>query len=81
MKLAELDKHVGRSYPVLWEQRADSAQRSGYTPHFHKVVASINPGVNPASGLEPDVTIDALDAHRMVLCHNQRVVTFGQQLP
>ena len=42
LKTAELKKHIGSTVSVLWEQRpnTESHQWLGYTPHYHRVLAT-----------------------------------------
>jgi threonylcarbamoyladenosine tRNA methylthiotransferase MtaB len=41
LKARELEQHLGKTYPVLWEQQVnrDAGLWTGYTPHYHKMVS------------------------------------------
>ena len=41
LKAKELEKHLSKTYPVLWEQQInrEAGLWTGYTPHFHKIVS------------------------------------------
>jgi threonylcarbamoyladenosine tRNA methylthiotransferase MtaB len=79
MQLAELQKHVGNSYPVLWEKQltVDSPRRVGYTPHYHKVVSSPHPPAIGSANLDQQVRIAALDRDALVLRQDDLAVAFS----
>ena len=57
LKKDELEKHIGSSCSVLWEQRInqETGMWAGYTPHYHRIVS------NDASIGEAKVTDISVD--------------------
>lgn len=80
LKTRELEKHIGNTVPVLWEQaiNSDSNQWIGYTPHYHRLISN-NSDIRPSSIL--DMRIDRLGEDGLILinrAHNNSVaVDFG----
>ena len=66
LKRRELERHPGRRAAVLWEQQINPELGlwSGYTPHYHKIVAA-DPALRAASISE--VGIDAVSADGLTL--------------
>jgi threonylcarbamoyladenosine tRNA methylthiotransferase MtaB len=66
LKTTELEKNIGQTVPVLWEQKinAETGLWSGYTPQYHKVVSS-DSCIQEAS--ISDVTIDLVSADGLTL--------------
>jgi threonylcarbamoyladenosine tRNA methylthiotransferase MtaB len=66
LKQRELSRHLGTQAEVLWEQQinADSGQWTGYTPHYHKIVAT-DPAIR-ASTISR-VSIDAVSRDATML--------------
>jgi threonylcarbamoyladenosine tRNA methylthiotransferase MtaB len=68
LKQQELNKHIGRSARVLWEQQiSDSGgQWVGYTPHYHKITA-FDSSIQAAT--IGDVSIDSVSSDGLMLQH------------
>ena len=66
LKRIELEKNIGKTVPVLWEQKinVETGLWSGYTPQYHKVLSS-NHSIQEAS--ISDVTIDQVSADGLTL--------------
>jgi len=66
LKTRELEKHIGNSVSVLWEQNIDSEgqQWLGYTPHYHRIIS--NNAIIKAAEISV-VNIDQLSTDGMVL--------------
>ena len=69
LKAKELKKHLGKTYPVLWEQQInrDACQWTGYTPHYHKIVSN-NSRIEAAQ--IRDVTVDQVSAEESMLVNH-----------
>ena len=82
LKTAELQKHIGSTTTVLWEQKfgTDSSQWLGYTPHYHRIMSS---DVNiVASGIsEAEIHQLATDGQALVNLTNNKPVCVSFSLP
>ncbi|MCH7881061.1 MAG: tRNA (N(6)-L-threonylcarbamoyladenosine(37)-C(2))-methylthiotransferase MtaB [Proteobacteria bacterium] len=71
LKAKELEKHLGNTYPVLWEQQAnrDAGLWTGYTPHYHKMVSD-DAGIRAAE--ISDVVVDQVSGDGLKLVNHSR---------
>jgi threonylcarbamoyladenosine tRNA methylthiotransferase MtaB len=71
LKKQELQKHVGNTYSVLWEQEINqqSGTWSGYTPQFHKIVSSDS---EISATKITNVTVDRISADGLTLVNSNR---------
>ena len=78
LKTIELQKQIGNSYAVLWEQQTNqgSGLWTGYTPQYHKIVSS-DPSIREANITEVVVDQVSTDGHRLVNQGWQREVLQG----
>ncbi len=62
LKTTELEKNIGRTVPVLWEQQVnvESGLWSGYTPEYHKIL-SMNPNITESSISEGSIDLVSED--------------------
>ena len=67
LKLKELRKHVGYTYPVLWEKSVnlDGSRRVGYIPQYHRIVSDAVTVDDPAAS---HATVDTINEEQLVLC-------------
>jgi len=74
LKTVELQKHIGNTSSVLWEQKlgTDSNQWLGYTPHYHRIMSS---SADIESSQISEVKIRQLSAD------GQALVSFDAQSP
>ena len=71
LKERELEKHLGKEYPVLWEQEINRGARlwSGYTPHYHKIISNVA-GIRAAE--IRNVEVDQVSVDGIALINNSR---------
>ncbi|MCH8104449.1 MAG: tRNA (N(6)-L-threonylcarbamoyladenosine(37)-C(2))-methylthiotransferase MtaB [Proteobacteria bacterium] len=71
LKAKELIKHLGKTYPVLWEQRPnrDAGLWTGYTPQYHKMVSD-DAGIRAAE--ISDATVDQVSEDGLKLVNHSR---------
>jgi len=71
LKTRELEKHIGNSVSVLWEQKSNAAgnQWLGYTPHYHRILSS-NPTIVASEVSE--VQVDNLSTDGQILVSHPR---------
>ena len=69
LKKVELQKHIGASCGVLWEQQInrEAALWVGYTPHYHKIVSS---DANICDAKITEVTVDQISGDGLRLINN-----------
>jgi len=67
LKTIELQKQLGQTCPVLWEQQLGQGSRwwSGYTPQYHKIVSS-DSSISEAQISEVTVDQVSTDGYRLV---------------
>jgi len=71
LRKQELQKHVGNTYSVLWEQEISqqSGTWSGYTPQYHKIVSSDSEII---AAKITHVTVDAISTDGLTLVNSNR---------
>ena len=71
LKVRELEKHLGKEYPVLWEQEINREAKlwSGYTPHYHKIFSN-DAGIRAAE--IRNVEVDQVSVDGIALINNSR---------
>ena len=80
LKTIELQKQVGNSYTVLWEQQTNqgSGLWTGYTPQYHKIVSD-DSKIRDAKITE--VTVDLVSADGLLLVNRARQREILQTFP
>jgi len=71
LKARELNKHLGKTYPVLWEQQIIEGRGmwTGYTPHYHKM-ASNDSSIRAAKIM--DVMVNQVSDDALILLNSSR---------
>jgi len=65
LKRKELERHIGSTASVLWEQELNTGQWLGYTEHYHRITSD-NGDICGASTIS-SVGIDQVDTSRLML--------------
>ena len=71
LKRRELERHIGTTASVLWEQEINSGQWLGYTPHYHRVTSDSG-DILGASTIS-SVSIDQVDTAGLTLQNLNRI--------